>query len=285
MKIYKTKNGYLFEKPYRVFCIAESRIKNIHSHDFFEMAYVYEGCGKHIGDCPKDINEGDFFLILPGAQHCTISNEKNAPWVRVCNLLANMNYFIEICEMCKKLTGNTEFFDALTGGKPLCLAMHDDRDGTIINILRAMLNEYASSDASTPYMMKNLFENLLISINRIYEMEKNGIGIDNKTAKNIHLIKSYIKSHLSEKLTLDLLAAQLHYNPEYFSRYFKKATGKNISEYLISMRINKAKELLKSTDLSISDICNECGYSSVSNFRTHFTNCCGISPKEYRKQE
>lgn len=278
----KTADGHLFQKSYRVFCVAEARTESIHSHDFFELAYVYEGCGKHLGDYPAVVNEGDFLLIMPGARHCTVSNEKNAPWVRVCNYLATMKFLFKVCDRCRKIIGDTEFLNILTSGKPCCIILHDDKSGSVQNIMRSMLDEYCANDDATPYSMENLFENLLIAINRIYERKKYGIAEMNKTAKNIHLIKSYIKSHLSEKLTLDLIAAQLHYNPEYFSRYFKRATGKNISEYLTAMRMDRAKELLKTTDLSINEVCYFCGYSSLSNFRSHFVKHCGMSPKEYR---
>lgn len=281
----KTVDGHLRQKSYRVFCVAEARTEYIHSHDFFELAYVYEGCGRHIGDHSKMVNEGDFLLILPGAWHCTVSNEKDAPWVRVCNYLATMEFLFKVCDSCKKIIGSTELFDILTNGEPTCLILHDDKNGSVQNIMRSMLDEYAANDAATPYTMENLFENLLIAINRIYERKKHGIAEESRTARNIHLIKSYIKSHLHEKLTLDLIAAQLHYSPEYFSRYFKKATGKNITEYLTAIRIDKAKELLKTTDLPINDISYSCGYSSVSNFRSHFAKYCGMSPKEYRNEK
>lgn len=284
MKMYKTADGFLAKDPYRIFCLAESRNPNIHCHDFFELAYIYEGCGKNLGDCPTAVNEGDFLLILPGANHCTVSNEKGAPWVRVCNLLAAMDYFLGICKKCAEITGDTEFFGMLTSGEPTCLIMRDSKDGAILNILRAMLEEYDADDGSTPTLMQNLFVNLLITANRLYNKKQSSQSEDTATAKNIRLLKSYIKSHLSEKLTLDLIAAQLHYSPEYFSRYFKQATGKNISKYLTDLRIERAKELLKSTDMTISDICYECGYSSLSNFRSNFSKYCGMSPKEFRKQ-
>ncbi len=284
MKIYKTADVYLTKSPYRVFCLAESRNPNVHCHDFFELAYIYEGCGKNLGDCHAAVNEGDFLLILPGANHCTVSNEKGAPWVRVCNLLAIMDYFLAICEECKKITGCTEFFDKLTSGEPLCLVMRDSKDGAMLNILRAMLDEHDANDKCTPTLIQNLFVNLLITANRLYNKKQSSQNEDTTAVKNIHLLKSYIKSHISEKLTLDLLAAQLHYNPEYFSRYFKQATGKNISKYLTDLRMDKAKELLKTTDMSISDIGYKCGYSSLSNFRSNFGKYCGMSPKEFRRQ-
>lgn len=284
MEIYKTANGFLAKNPYRIFCLAESRNPNIHSHDFFELAYIYEGCGKSLGDCPTAVNEGDFLLILPGGNHCTVSNEKGAPWVRVCNLLATMDYFFNICKKCVVLTGDTEFFDMLTSGEPTCLIMRDSKDGAMLNILRTMLDEHDTNDEYTPAMMQNLFVNLLITASRLYNKKRSSQNEETVTKKNIHLIKSYIKSHIGEKLTLDLLAAQLHYSPEYFSRYFKQATGKNVSEYITNLRIDRAKELLESTDMPISDICYECGYSSLSNFRSNFGKYCGMSPKEFRKQ-
>ena len=72
-------------------------------------------------------------------------------------------------------------------------------------------------------------------------------------------------------------------NPVYLSTIFKESTGINYSAYLTSIRIEKAKELLKKLDLNISQIANQVGYASTRYFSRIFEQESGMKPSEYRR--
>ena len=72
-------------------------------------------------------------------------------------------------------------------------------------------------------------------------------------------------------------------NPSYISRVFKKATGKNFVDYLTYRRIEKSKELLKSSDLKVKDIAEQVGYNNSYYFIKIFRENTGITPGEYKK--
>lgn len=78
------------------------------------------------------------------------------------------------------------------------------------------------------------------------------------------------------------LADRLEITPEYFSRLFRKVMRKNYRQYLTEMRISKAQELLRNTDLSIMDIALEVGYQTHSFFSHKFHRITGITPTKYR---
>ena len=86
-----------------------------------------------------------------------------------------------------------------------------------------------------------------------------------------------------ENITLEDLGAYLGFNPSYFSTLFKKETGTSFVEYLVKVRMEKTKELLRETDLTIQDICFMVGYNDVRHFRKLLTRTTGLSPKEYRR--
>ncbi|MGO4495522.1 response regulator [Paenibacillus sp. 2RAB27] len=80
------------------------------------------------------------------------------------------------------------------------------------------------------------------------------------------------------------VAAHVHLNPSYFSNLFKKETGEGVTGYIQNLRVQKAKLLLKSTDMKIFEISEATGFND-SNYFTHlFNRIAGVSPKEYRKQ-
>lgn len=95
---------------------------------------------------------------------------------------------------------------------------------------------------------------------------------------------SYINSNLSEKITVDEIAETCHMSKYHFCRRFKKTIGYTVMEYILNTRLANAKVLLTSTDLSISEISEQCGFSGFSYFSRAFKENCGITPNEFRKQ-
>lgn len=93
---------------------------------------------------------------------------------------------------------------------------------------------------------------------------------------------SYINEHFAEPITLDELSALAALSPYYFTRLFTRETGMTPHQYLITMRINSAKFLLKTTALPVKEIGFSCGFTSESSFCTTFRKREGKTPGEYR---
>jgi len=81
------------------------------------------------------------------------------------------------------------------------------------------------------------------------------------------------------------MARKCCYNPSYFSRMFKAYTGKTFTTYLRDVRIERALYLTENTNMKISDIYSEVGYSDKTKFFSHFKSVVGISPLKYRKSK
>ena len=93
---------------------------------------------------------------------------------------------------------------------------------------------------------------------------------------------TYIKSNYSKKLTLNEIATHSCMSPYYFSRIFKKETGYSPYEYITMIRLNHAKNLLKTTNLKIKDIAFSVGFNSETNFVTCFKDHSDITPSKFR---
>lgn len=94
----------------------------------------------------------------------------------------------------------------------------------------------------------------------------------------------YIQAHYTEDLSLNTVAESVYLHRDYLSRQFKKEVGMNYSEYLLKVRLDKAKKLLETTDMRISDIASSVGISNLSYFSTVFNKTYGLKPKEIRKK-
>ncbi|MCM1567889.1 MAG: AraC family transcriptional regulator [Roseburia sp.] len=96
---------------------------------------------------------------------------------------------------------------------------------------------------------------------------------------------NYIKQKYSEPIQIQELAEYCGLNRSYLARIFKQATGRSPQEYLISHRINKAKQLLSQKQLSIQYIAYSVGYNDPFTFSRLFKRETGLSPSAYRKQQ
>lgn len=94
----------------------------------------------------------------------------------------------------------------------------------------------------------------------------------------------YIKKNLSSELSLDILAQRANFSPVYFHNLFKRSTGSTTHEYIEQQRIKKAMQLLIATDMTLTKICFECGFSSQSYFNYVFKRKTGYTPRAYAKQ-
>jgi two-component system, response regulator YesN len=95
----------------------------------------------------------------------------------------------------------------------------------------------------------------------------------------------YIGEHLEDKLTLQQLADYVYLHPQYLSRLFKQEKGITITEFITMKRIEKSKSLLISTQESITDISEKCGFTDLNYFSRVFSKIEGVSPKKYRQYE
>ena len=105
----------------------------------------------------------------------------------------------------------------------------------------------------------------------------------NQGGNVITLAQEYIRQNIKEDLTLEKIAEYVHLSSSHFSRIFKKETGYSPYEYILLVRINKAKHLLRTTRKSVKDIAFAVGYRSESNFCNSFTQRVGVSPSGFRK--
>ena len=99
----------------------------------------------------------------------------------------------------------------------------------------------------------------------------------------IRIAKQYIHEHYSHSITLEDIARQVNLSPVYLSAVFKKETGINFSDYLIQVRLEQAKILLKETQENLISIAEQVGYHDAKYFSHLFTKVIGIRPKDYRK--
>lgn len=104
--------------------------------------------------------------------------------------------------------------------------------------------------------------------------------------KNMERLKGviqYIEGHYSEKIREDEVAEKFYFTPTYFSRFFKKATGMTFKRFVINYRVNRARDLLRDTDLTATDIALQTGFADSRMLSLAFKDVFDVSPTQFRK--
>lgn len=108
-----------------------------------------------------------------------------------------------------------------------------------------------------------------------YEPEETG-GVIERSIR-------YIQQNVEEELSRESIADYVGLNPAYLSRLFKKETGQNLIDFLISAKMTRARELLDTTVMTVSAVAQQVGYSNFSHFTKMFRKQFDCNPQEYRK--
>ncbi|MCK0472229.1 response regulator [Halalkalibacter sp. APA_J-10(15)] len=126
---------------------------------------------------------------------------------------------------------------------------------------------------------------VLLVWNRFVEKVKDSFSQSHEHSDqtSISRIKSYMKEHYTEPISLNDVASHFHFNPSYFSKYFTTHSEESFIEYLNKLRIEQAKKLLVSDSVLISDICRAVGFTDHSYFCKVFKKVTKQSPSKYRE--
>ncbi|MDJ0592583.1 MAG: AraC family transcriptional regulator [Pleurocapsa sp. MO_226.B13] len=158
-------------------------------------------------------------------------------------------------------------------------------DPLIHSIGLALKSELESSGFGSRLYIDSLIAALMNHLMRHYSNRQQRSQVDSNplSKRKLQQIIDYIHQHLDRDLALAELAALVQISPSYFSILFKQATGITPHQYVIQCRIERAKELLRQSDLAIADIALRLGFSHQSHLGRHFKRLVGVTPKQFRQ--
>ena len=151
----------------------------------------------------------------------------------------------------------------------------------------AYRGDYYDGEAVTDDITRQLFIKsallrilAVLSANNLFEVtEKN----HDRWIETLKTTLTYIQENYKEKIYIRDLAGLIGMNEQYFCRFFKKVIGRSPMEYVNEYRIKKAIHYLKESDLTVTEICLECGYNNLGNFLREFRKYTSTTPLQYRR--
>jgi AraC family transcriptional regulator len=221
------------------------------------------------------IKKGSFFLTSGGAPY-------DVRWKAVSpEPFQSMAVFIELPLLQRALE---EVFGSDAGNARLrdLSAFADDALGSLMERLR---DELTSSQAS-PLAVQGVAQIIAVHLARNYGVtdEDSRGASPSLPGYKLRQITDWMAEHLSEDFDLGRLAARAGLSKFHFQRLFKAGVGVSPSHYLINLRLNEARRLLRETKMSVVDVALEVGYADPSNFARLFRRENGLSPSDYRRR-
>lgn len=279
-KVFDANDAFPFSLAYKNTKSSQSELPD-HFHDWYEIVYVYRGKGTFFIDHTfYEMKQGDLFLI-PGNTIHRATPDKETPVtstaiyfspniVQTPNLGDNFSYL----HCFEQAEGHHNYkFETL-------LSQHQHLDSWLESI------HYEFKHPNLGHRQAILLQllQLLLFLNRDL-----GSGTKPSTGDSIappiwmREILLYIDQHFCEDIGLKTLSKQASVTPAHFSRVFKQLIGMNITAYIMTKRIIRAKQLLSENDLNISIIAEMCGFESLPHFHAMFKRVLGMTPAAARK--
>ena len=147
-----------------------------------------------------------------------------------------------------------------------------------------VLTSYPISGDVTKYIhVSQLVHNIFTSL---YDLVANVNKIKDITPaqeSNINTAIKYIANNYQNELNLEIVSNQIGYSQFYFSKLFKEQMGMTIHQYINEYRINKAKDLLAYSKLSVNSIATKVGFKNTLTFIRNFERIVRMTPSEYRE--
>lgn len=226
--------------------------------------FILEGTGYYyVNDTKYTITKNQGFLIRPN-EVTFYQSDKNDPWT-----------YIWIGFDGKKVNTYLQF----AGLDNENLIFKYDNSHILKDYVLEMLNHHTVSNSNQLKIEALLY----LFFSRISENITNS-PIQSKNGDNIYILKciEYIQNNYSNHITVSEVCKYVSLSRSYLNALFKKCLNISPQQFLIEFRMNKASELLKSTDLPINNISYSCGYTDPLAFSKSFKKILGISPSHYR---
>ena len=254
-----------------------------HSHDYFEIYYVFKGnCEFQFEKEQRTLEEGELCIIAPTSSHNIIADNNDSIIISIAIRKSTFdNTFFTLLSQKDLLS---YFFKAILYNKtsPNYLLFHTKNSKDIKIIIKNLITENNKGDLyynNFSISWANiLFSTILRNHSETIQFNNYSIGSD------FSLIVQYIQNNY-KNLTLNTLAKYFHYSESHLSILIKKNLGLKFTTLITNLKMEDAKNYLINTNLPIEKISEYVGYNSVEHFSRMFKRYYKKSPQQYRKSQ
>ncbi|MFC5467317.1 AraC family transcriptional regulator [Cohnella suwonensis] len=265
--------------------------RSVHAHEHLQLCYMMSGSCLHWAAGKQYVlTKGDLFSIPPFQEHRLGPRDSmDFTMVQVDFMphainesfrdLARMQTFVDFAYI-RPLISEADLLPKM--------ALPPSTQPEAENLLRAILSEWEEQEDGYRLAIKADLLKLLVITGRQYKQyaltqsrhEHQKVALHREA---FYKAIAYMETHYSEDLHLEAIAAKALMAPSYFSHMLRLVRGKSFIELLSAIRIQASMELLRGTDLNVTEIATRAGYNHISHFNRTFKKITGVTPGDFRK--
>ena len=225
----------------------------LHSHDYWELVYYFKGTvDSHINDQPYSVQPGVMLLTPPGEAHTDLGVTDYA-----------CRYF------ALEIDADPQFVPR---------RFVDDEHGALRNACERIVHELVQDQTDKTYMLEVLSAELLIILRRSMQQQQHA----DERILGLHKMQAYMVEHMSSSIRMTEIAKHGHCALSTMRDWFYKFCNCSPQQYLMRLRINKAYDLLRHSNMKLSAVADLCGFDSVSHLSRMIKRDCSQSPGAIR---
>jgi AraC-like DNA-binding protein len=257
----------------------------MHCHDYYEINIITNGIGRHyIENNYMNTERGSVFIVPPNVMHGYTS----ANGLEIFHLALSDNFMNKFAKDLSDLSGYSLLFEIepilrSAVNEELFLHLSNEEMQSLLPELNNLV-DFETTEYSGIKTVKNA-KALSIIGTLAYLMHKKNPSTSvhsAPSAKNIIKSVEFIHENYMEKINVEDLAEMSFMSYATLTRYFKKIFNASPTEYIMNIRIKNAKNMLRATDKSLSQIAQDCGFFDLSHFSHAFLKSEKITPLKYR---
>jgi AraC-like DNA-binding protein len=277
MKAYPFK---IIKKPQENIILQEDKVftffEKLHYHEEIQISFIVKGEGKLIvGNTIHTYKSGDIIAIGSNIPHL-FQSKKNDFKSHMLSIFFSYDAFGDDFFNLSEMQDIKAFFDSIKYGISLN-SQNNEFGNLFLRLFNANRFELFITFLT---ILKDLSTASVTLLND--QLYKKGLSTDQ--GERLQLIFDYVMNNFQKDIKLRTVANMVHMSPNAFCRFFKQRSNKSFFTFITEVRIAHACELLMGNeDCYITEIAQESGFNTISNFNKHFKSIKGLSPRKYQK--
>lgn len=262
-----------------------------HWHEVVEVVYVLDG-NLRVGVSNEIYSMGpkDILLIPGGDVHYFVPEQKR---VNRLILHIDMSSFESVfpCGRNKRFTRILLYgSESCSGTQSSRACFNDDHGKSVRRLLEAQISaltdEYNTQRNAYRIALRARLYDILVLLLRSVPMQTYSPQERDRRLNRLGRLENvfkYVEENYCGEITLEKISAAANFSEFYFTRFFREATGMTFGKYLNNYRVEKASQLLRDTDDSITEVVFKSGFGSIKTFNRVFKQIKGCSPSSYKR--
>jgi len=251
----------------------------VHRHDAYEVNFLYgcKGARRIVGDSTEELGDFDLVLLGPNIEHGWETYNCQSRDMREITIQFAPGFFVDDYLKDNHLDGIYRLLKLSANG----IAFGLETVLRSYHLLEQVITVENTFDKL--FAVHKLIETMSLGKDlRVLSSPTFSQTYTSNDSRRITKAQKYIAEHVTEKIRLIELANLAGMTESSFSRFFKLRTGTSVSDYITNMRLGVAIRRLVNTEMTVSEICYECGFNNVSHFSRCFRLKKKCSPSDFR---